>query len=316
MDYQRLFEESPAAMYIYDRDTYAFIAVNRAAERQYGYTREEFLQMTLLDIRPTEEYDRFINSVKGTTPTNYDFGRWIHQRKDGSLLTVQVIGYPSEMGGRRVRSVLAFDISDRVKAEREIEAKNAQIQDILTSITDGFCTVDRNWRFTYINKSAERMVRRPRSEMLGRNIWEVFPEARAGFESYYRNAMHGQSVHFETYYEPLDMWAAFSVYPTSDGIAIYFVDITTQIRYLKRIEKQNERFREIAQVQAHEVRGPLSNVLGLADLIRPCDDDQAQVLELLKAEAQKLDEVIRKLSREAGNAVLDEETPLDGFPKN
>ncbi|MCD6063525.1 MAG: sensor protein [Flavipsychrobacter sp.] len=140
-DYKRLFLESPLPMYIFEKDTYRFLAANEAALRQYQYTRNEFVAMTALDIRPESEWERFYK-VRKTMPDSYfDAGRWLHQRKNGEQFYVHVYAHPIEFEGKEATIVLANDIDARVKAEQELQEKTDQIEKILGSVGDGFITI-------------------------------------------------------------------------------------------------------------------------------------------------------------------------------
>ena len=101
---------------------------------------------------------------------------------------------------------------------------------ILESISDAFFAVDTQWRFTYLNDRAEQLLNRPRTDLLGRNVWDEFPEA-VGLEFYtaYHEAVETQeSVHFEAYFPPLDTWFQVNAYPFEGGLSVYFDDITEQ----------------------------------------------------------------------------------------
>lgn len=303
--YRRLFEESPAPLFIYDRLTYAFLAVNEMALRQYGYTRKEFLALRVDQIRPEEDRDAFLVASERDTPSCFDFGIWRHRRKDGSLFHAHVYTSSTVFEGREARSVCAINVEEKVEAEREIARKNEEIRSILESITDGFMTLDRNWNITYINQAAERILRRDRGAVMGYNIWELFPEARnSSFHRHYNHALqHRVTVQFKEYYAPLDLWTSVNVYPTPDGLAVYLVDVTEQERHIEQIRRQNQKLKEIAWIQSHEVRGPLSNILGLTALFNQVDVGDpinSQVLEMVQVEAEKLDVMVRKISQNAG----------------
>lgn len=94
---------------------------------------------------------------------------------------------------------------------------------ILESITDGLVVVDDAWRYRYVNRSAERLVGRPREELLGQTIWEAFPPLlNSDVEREYRRARaEGVSVHFEHYYAPLASWFDIRAYPSGQGLTIY-----------------------------------------------------------------------------------------------
>lgn len=99
---------------------------------------------------------------------------------------------------------------------------------VLDSITDAFFAVDTEWRFTYVNPEAEHLLRRTAEELLGRSLWEAFPEAVGSqFESQYRQAIRTmQPVRFEEHYGPLDAWFEARAFPYDHGLAVHFADIT------------------------------------------------------------------------------------------
>jgi PAS domain S-box-containing protein len=112
-------------------------------------------------------------------------------------------------------------------AARRVDARLARA---LESVTDAFYTLDREWRFTYVNPEAERLQQRTRAELLGRSVWEVFPEAVGSvFDiAFHRAVETGETAIFESYYPPLDLWVAVRAFPSEDGLAVYFLDINTR----------------------------------------------------------------------------------------
>lgn len=245
--YKRLFEESPAPMYIYDTQTFKFIAVNNASLRQYGYTRDECLSMDATQIRPPNDVASFKAANFGMPGSYFDFGRWRHIRKNHEIFYVQIYAQTMEFEGRMVTSVMAIDIDQKVKGEKLLAEKHAEIAGILESITDGFYALNNKWEITYFNKTAERVLCCKREDVLGKNIWDYFPRAREGkfYEEYHRAMSERVSIQFEEYYPPLDVWGAISIYPTKDGIAVYFVDITTQKKIQEKIYIDEQNLRAI-----------------------------------------------------------------------
>jgi PAS domain S-box-containing protein len=103
---------------------------------------------------------------------------------------------------------------------------------LLESITDGFYSLDHEWRFTYLNAAAERISHRPREELLGRSVWESFPESvnTPAYGHYQRAVRERVAVTFELFYEPIDTWLEINVYPSPEGVSIYCRDITERKR--------------------------------------------------------------------------------------
>ncbi|WP_343237261.1 bifunctional diguanylate cyclase/phosphodiesterase [Xanthomonas sp.] len=118
--FRLIFDRNPLPFWLFAVDDLRFLEVNQAAIRQYGYTREEFLAMTILDIRPPGHAEQVLQDVRQPRD-GFDEPRiWIHQRKDGSLLSVKVHSSELDLGGRQVRLILAEDVSQRVAYEREL----------------------------------------------------------------------------------------------------------------------------------------------------------------------------------------------------
>ena len=124
--YRMLFDSNPVPMWVYDETDLRFLAVNRAAQERYGYSLEEFLAMTILEIRPDEERGRFldyyaqsIDRVMGDPPRGH--GLWRHRRKDGAILFVEITTGFISFGGGRAILVAATDVTERVQAEIQRE---------------------------------------------------------------------------------------------------------------------------------------------------------------------------------------------------
>lgn len=118
--YQYIFEHHPLPAWIYDSETLAFLAVNRAAIREYGYTQEEFLAMRITDVRNAEDARLLLDFLSKPVASQVTTGPWRHRRKDGSALKVTVYAHDLILRGRKARMVLVNDISERERLEREL----------------------------------------------------------------------------------------------------------------------------------------------------------------------------------------------------
>ncbi|MEQ7800338.1 PAS domain S-box protein [Pedobacter sp. ASV1-7] len=299
-NYMDIFKENPSPMYIYEEGSYSFLEVNLTALKQYGYTKSEFLQLTAKDIRPESELEAFYKVNEELPPDYLNAGIWIHTRKNREDFYVHIFTHRIIFGGKACKLVMALDIDDDVKADLAIKQKAAEVENILESITDAFYTVNKNWEFTYINKSFERILKRTREELLGKVLWEAFPDTvELDYYNQYHKAVNEKvSVHFEEFYPFPPLWFSVNAYPTHTGLAVYLMDITDQKNYQQKIEKQNRQFKEIAWVQAHQIRGPVSNLMGLVDLFNVEQHNDPENLELLariKHTAIQMDESIKEI---------------------
>jgi PAS domain S-box-containing protein len=117
--YRKLFDLNPQPTWIYDRETFRFMAVNQAALQKYGYTEKEFLSMTIQEIRPPEEIPALMKSVAALHVGRQRYGVWRHRKKDGGIIPVEITSYSFLFDGRLADFVIAVDITDRQRADQE-----------------------------------------------------------------------------------------------------------------------------------------------------------------------------------------------------
>lgn len=157
--YRLLFDANPHPMWVFDRDSLAFLAVNDAAVAAYGWSRNEFLGMRITDIRPPEDVSRLLESVARGSSGLDDAGVWRHLRKDGSLLLAEISSHPLEFALHRAVLVLALDVSGRIKAEQELRENEARLRLALAASRQGLFDLDL--------RSGEAVVTPEYAQMLG-----------------------------------------------------------------------------------------------------------------------------------------------------
>jgi two-component system sensor kinase FixL len=131
--YRVFFEKSPLPMWVLDLETLRFLDVNEAALRMYGFSRAEFLRLTIEDIRPPEDAPRLRETLQSLKPTDRLFGFWRHRKKDGTVFDVEVLSTEVRTLGRRARLVLVHDVTERQAAERHHAAQLAVLRVLIES---------------------------------------------------------------------------------------------------------------------------------------------------------------------------------------
>jgi PAS domain S-box-containing protein len=178
-------------------------------------------------------------------------------RKDGSTFWANVVITALRDGAGNLRGFakVTRDITARKEAEererllvRE-QAARERATDILESISDAFYAVDKEWRFTYINGKAEELWGRSREELLGKNVWEEFPEAldRESYRQIRRAMREGVTTEFQTRLSYDGAWVAGRAYPSREGLSVYFRDITERKRAEEETRQSEERYRSFVE---------------------------------------------------------------------
>ena len=189
--------------------------------------------------------------------------------------------------GRAIRLVGAgYDTT----AQRHGDARVARV---LEAMSAAFFALDTEWRFTYVNAEAERVLARTREELIGGSIWELFPAAvGSDFEEHYRGAASsGRERVFEAYYPaPLESWYEVRVWPSPDGLSVYFLDVSERRAAEERARRGTERLSVIAAVAS-----------AVADALSDAGGEEAAVQRLARAAVPVLgDWVIASLIGENG----------------
>ncbi len=117
--HRKLFDNNPHPTWVFDRETLRFLAVNTAAVRKYGYSRDEFLAMTIKDIRPPEDIPSLLETVRALGEGNESSGAWRHRLKDGTVIDTENTSYALTFLGRAARVVVAVDVTQRKRDEAE-----------------------------------------------------------------------------------------------------------------------------------------------------------------------------------------------------
>ena len=133
---------------------------------------------------------------------------------------------------------------------REAEAARSQISNIFESITDAFVAFDPQWRYTYVNEQATRLLQKTRSELLGKQVWsEVFPETveTLAYQELHRAVNEQVVVVFEEFGQPIGKWLEVHAYPSPEGVAVYFRDITNRKLMEEELRRREQQFSTLVE---------------------------------------------------------------------
>lgn len=227
-----MFELNPLPMFVVDVSSQRFLAVNAAAVSHYGFSRDEFIGLSLADIRPPEAMSQLTEhwgaAVDPERPARV--GPVSHWTKDRRVIDVHVDFCDIEFDGRGARLVMVRDVTQASRLERERDAALNLLNDILSRVTDGFIAVRPDQHLTYVNRQAAAFIA-PGAEptsLVGQLVWDVLPGAvGTRYADAFFSAMGtGQSAVVEDWFEPWQRWIECRIYPSAQGASVYFTDIS------------------------------------------------------------------------------------------
>ena len=264
--YRPLFALSPQPAWVYDRETLRFLEVNEAAVRSYGWTRDEFLAMSIRDIRPPASQPALDELLEKTRDSHSHSTLSVHRTKTGRTLRVEISSYPLEFLGRSARMVLVHDVTERESAAEALALSEEKYRSVIEQLEDVFFRTDSAGHWTFLNRA-----------------WTVLTgnEVAASLGTHYLSFVH-----------PSDRSLALdAIGPLTSGLVEKAV---IEVRYFNT----SGGYRWV-EASTHLVRGEDGRVVGTMGTLRDVTERRA-----VNEERQRLETNIRQLLDASGEGIF------------
>ena len=297
--YRNLFNNANDALYLFEISSSgklgSFIEVNDVACQQLGYTKEEFLEMTPLDIKTEKERLRLVEIIKNSLFREQKPFETVHVSKSGKKIPVEINSHIFPLNGKQVGLSISRDITDRKKGEEKLRKAKNKYELLIENIQEGVILEDTNRDFTFVNRKMCNMLGYNEDEILGKNWNSIVPEDELnGLEREFKKTTSGLKNSFESTLvtkEGLNIPVFINTTPVySDSKSLNGVlSVLTDISVLKQAEVDRTNFVAMA---SHELRTPLTIIRWssefLYDHYEDINEDQRK---------ESLDSVLRNITR-------------------
>lgn len=312
--YRLLFESTPQPILVYDEESLEFLAVNEAAVETYGYSREEFLSMKLNELRAKEESPALMIRTASVGEPLIS-SPWRHQRKDNSLLYVDITSHALVFNGRKAQLLIANDVTDRKLIDEKQLSLHASLQQSAMEWRQTFnaidlpvLIVDLNGTVKRLNEAAEAIASIQPDQIVGRNISELGATEpwRKAAELIQEIRSQGGSSHAEVNDVATEKTWAITVYLITEfgskgERAILVAQDTTKRTQLEASLRQGQMMSLLGSLVAgvaHEVRNPLFGISSILDAFETRFQDRTDYLRytnVLRDEVGRLTVLMEEL---------------------
>ncbi|WP_181276722.1 PAS domain S-box protein [Arcticibacter pallidicorallinus] len=338
-EYRNIFKDSPLPIWIYDRNTLIFMEVNKAAEDHYGYTRKEFLGMTILDIRDEKMHLKTRISAGQMPAEAYkSSGFWEHIKRNGETITVHITSTKIRFRDKECVMVIAQDITIQVIQERKlkelyaVEQENKKLLELhILQLNE---TLEEKRRLAEVIDRINNLA--IITDSIGRIIW--VNKAFVKHTGYELKEIEGKNPHFlhgpktdpSTHAEMMeslkqDKFKNFEILNYTKEGEEYWVDMSFSpiydrnnqiIRYIsiqniiterkaidEKIREQNKMLRKIAWTNSHAFRKPVASIISLVDISNDMNQPQEiqEIHKLIGACAKELDTITKDIAKKIRN---------------
>lgn len=267
--YAMLMENIRDAIISTDPDLH-ILSWNKGAEEIYGWSEQEVIGKIITELLPTESGPAAFNQkIDIARRDGFVQSEEIRTTRDGRKIAVFItisVMY-DELGKITGTVSVTKDITKMKKLEAELQQANERLEIGLSSkehelssvferVTDGVFLLDNNFRYAYVNSQLAAMVQRLPADMIGKCIWDEFPEAvgTSTYQHYQQALASRENVIFEDYYEPLNLWHETRLFPSAEGIAVFVRDISKAKILEAEVQKKSRLYQFISHINQMIVR--------------------------------------------------------------
>ncbi len=318
--YRGLFDHNPTPLWIFSNSTKRFLEVNDAALNLYGFSRNEFLKMTIYDVRPIDEKIKLKEKI---LTENQQFGcipRSLHHKKSGELIWVDVFYTAIEYDGESCYLSQCINVTEAHRNEQKVQQVLHELEGFRQAVDKGamIALIDTEGKFVSVSHAIEKITGIKAADFLGKDFLALksrFHDLRY-YRSMYSAIRRGQSWRGE--YKGLSanetiFWLDVILTPIKDSIGIVqqYIAVCIPITDRKQAEeerdmlitdllKKNQSLEEFAFITSHNLRAPVAQFLGLSQLFNREqleDPFNSTVMDNIQSAATNLDGVIRDLTQ-------------------
>jgi PAS domain S-box-containing protein len=279
--YRRAVDQASAVLYHLDRTNGQYLYLGERIRDLTGFEVSEFsptLFRSLLieTVLPGEAEGISADAVRermgGQTLPSWRADYHIRARSGEERWLSDVSIDVSPPGGQRLEALgLLIDITERKSTEQAIDAARKRVQNILECMADGFILLDREGNYLYLNPLAEKMMHREPGDLIGKNVWEEFPELRGTLvEQNLRRVLASEEpLEYEEYHPGFETYMEVRTFPTPEGVSLFLHDVTER-KVLQAQVLQSTKLAAMGELVTgvtHEINNPLSVIRASAQLL-------------------------------------------------
>ena len=314
--YSILFDHNPSPMWIYDVVTLRILKINNAAVKTYGYTEDEFLTMTIRDIRPRADHETFNSFINDQGISEAKFqgfsssGIWKHVTKSGEIIYVEINGDSIKHKNYDSRIIVATNITERIHYQEQMKLREQFFSSLIDSQTNFLIRIGMKGEYTFVNKQFSKTFGYEDNELIGKHfsITTIPEENHLCEEAFYYCISNKDKITKLLHKKPDKCgnlhdteWEFIAITDEKGDVTeVQGIgqDVTERIKASEAILDQNKRLQSIASLSSHELRRPVANMLGLINIIDRdnfYNPENKEIIEQLLNVGNEIDTVINQI---------------------